>query len=309
MNKLTPIKDKTLTKADRPCIICAAKDAAGIYNFHHNDQDCVIYRCASCGHMYIDPVPLEDLNSRNMDTVEDAEFFNNKTLQKVYRALIINREIRLARKYIAAEAPRLLDIGCGTGWITSVWAENGFNVTGLESSPVRAKIARERHGLNIAEKHIETYEPEEKYDIVIMRHLLEHIEDPESVIKKVRTFIKPGGVLLVVIPNINAIGRYMFKENFEWVLPWHLHFYNPKNLARFLTKQQFDEIKVYQTPSPLWYPAAVAKAAGGRDTALGRFMLNKGRLIPLILVSPIIFIGWIFNLNDNMTLFFRKPEE
>lgn len=307
MGKLSKIHLST-GKTDKSCAVCATKNAEGVYRYDYGDSHSIIYRCRTCGHMYIYPVPLQDLESRSMDTVEDAHFFGNTTLQNLYKALIIDREIRTAKRLISAPKPRLLDIGCGTGWITSLWQKAGFAVTGLESSGVRANVARETHGLEIITKHIENYDPQEKFDIVIMRHLLEHIEKPNLVIPRVRTFLKPGGVLLIVIPNIDSIGRFVFRENFEWVLPWHLHFYNPRNLSRLLIRHHFEKIKIYQTPSPLWYPAAMARAAG-ENSFFGKIAREKGKILPLLMFSPLMLLGWALNLNDNMTLFFRKPAD
>lgn len=91
---------------------------------------------------------------------------------------------------------------------------------------------------------------------------MEHIEDPLKVLAKVKTLLKEDGLLLITLPNINSIGRFIFQENWEWVLPWHLHFYNPKTLNFLIEQAGFEKIKIYQMPSPLWYQESLQKLLG-----------------------------------------------
>jgi len=236
-----------------------------------------------------------------MDSIPDAELFGSKILKTIYEKIVIGREIKAVRKFTSVPNPHVLDIGCGTGWTTAIWQENGFTVTGLEPSQSRSDIARKTYGISVVHDHIEHFKPAEKFDVIIMRHLLEHIEDPVSTLTVVRSFLKPNGILLIVIPNINCIGRYIFKENWEWVLPWHLHFYTPTTLRRLLEKTGYQKLKIYQMPSPLWYPHTLNKALFG-DKSRSRFP----QWLSLSLCIPLIALGMLLNLNDNMTLVFQN---
>ncbi len=137
-----------------------------------------------------------------------------------------------------------------------------------------------------------------------MRHLLEHIENPRAMLTKVSEFLKPQGILLIVIPNINCIGRFIFRENWEWVLPWHLHFYTPKTLSRLLIDCGYTKLQIYQTPSPLWYPHTLNKAIFGENSKW-----KFPNWLAFSLSLPIVLLGAILNLNDNMTLIFRNDKK
>jgi len=255
--------------------------------------------------MFIHPIPLPSLESRNMDTESDAEFFGNNFLKILHRKLVISPEIRKVKKYLASNSATVLDIGCGTGWTTSIWKENGFQPVGLESSQARAEIAQKRYGIPTELQHIENYQPSEKFDVAIMRHLLEHIEHPARVLEKVRGFLKDDGLIVVVIPNINSIGRFIFEEKWEWVLPWHLHFYTPKTLSALLEKCGYEKICVYQTPSPLWYPNCLRYALG-ENSRLGKLYARIPLILQILPFVPILLCGMLLNLNDNMTLIFKR---
>lgn len=301
MESLTKSQNRTVRRG-KICVVCGWQEIKSLYTCLYCGKSSDIVQCVNCGHLFMDPVPLVELNARTMDGVADSEFFGNRRLQWLHEHLVFDREIREVRKFLPLDNPRLLDIGCGTGWATSIWQKNGFAVTGMEPSFERAQRAGELYRIPVVHSHIENFSTTELYDIVVLRHLLEHIEHPGQMLQKVRLCLKPGGLLLIIIPNINSIGRHLFRENWEWILPWHLHFYTPRTLSALLEKERYQKLRIYQIPSPLWYPLALKRA----------FFRNKQTKFPnsfLILLSlPIIFFGFILNLNDNMTLIFRKSD-
>ena len=111
-----------------------------------------------------------------------------------------------------------------------------------------------KYGLEVFTVHIEDFQPKQEFDVITMRHILEHIENSLTVLDKLRSILSDYGVLLVTLPNINFIGRYVFQELWEWILPWHLHFYQPQTILRLLERSGFESLRIYQTPSPFWYP-------------------------------------------------------
>lgn len=67
---------------------------------------------------------------------------------------------------------------------------------------------------NLVKHHalFEEFEPADKYDTIVMGHVLEHIKDPVEVCKRIRTWLKKDGVLLVSVPNALSIHRLAAKE-------------------------------------------------------------------------------------------------
>jgi protoporphyrinogen oxidase/SAM-dependent methyltransferase len=177
--------------------------------------------------MFASPIPLPEADERQMASVDDAELFNNSLLKGLHEKLIIEREIRHAHQLLGTERFTVLDVGCGTGWTSSVWARHGAEVTGLEPSASRARIARERHGFTVIESFVEGLATDLLFDVVIIRHVLEHLEHPLQVITSLRAHLKENGLLLVIVPNIYCIGTLLFREHWTWVLPYHCHFFTP----------------------------------------------------------------------------------
>lgn len=241
-----------------------------------------------------------------MDGLENAELFNSKVLKTVYVNYFIRKEIRALRRAKGKGTLRLLDIGCGTGWTTRVYADRGFEVMGLEPSRVRADYARQNYGIDVTCDYIENAEFDRGFDVVVLRHIIEHFADPCAILKKIRGFLKEDGVVLVVVPNINCLGRYLFETNWAWVLPWHCNFFTPLSTRRFLTGQGFEVVNFYQTPSPLYYPGALMRTFPNRWV---KWLMGRNRIFPMALCTPMAIGGKWLRLGDNINVVARLGEK
>lgn len=103
---------------------------------------------------------------------------------------------------------RVLEMGYGTGCITTELLKAGMLVEVVEGSPVLADVARRRHpGLVVHTDLFETFDPEEPYDAVLALHVLEHVDDPVGLAGHIRGWLRPGGVLTAVTPNRESLHR------------------------------------------------------------------------------------------------------
>jgi 2-polyprenyl-3-methyl-5-hydroxy-6-metoxy-1,4-benzoquinol methylase len=285
------------------CPGCARPVTEVRYSYLDDGRQSFIYGCPHCGLMFARPVLIPELSGRQMDSVEDAELFNSALLRALHEHLNINREILAVTKVAGRSDFSLLDIGCGTGWTTNVWQRAGVEVTGLEPSQVRGDLARTKYGFRVIRCYIEELENSEMFDVVTMRHVLEHFEDPFAVLGKVAPHLRDAGLLVIVVPNINCIGRYLFESKWSWVLPWHCSFFSPASLTTLLDRAGFDVVKRYQTPSPLWYPEAFSRRFP-RLTAISR-MFNRFVAISLVVFAPVIALGYLTGFSDNITMIAR----
>ena len=100
---------------------------------------------------------------------------------------------------------RLLDIGCGNGHLLLEARDDGWKVEGLELSQAYAEAIRERLDIAVTVADLFDFDvPEEKYNLVVMRHVLEHIPDSIAALRKIRSLLKPGGGAVLEFPNIEA---------------------------------------------------------------------------------------------------------
>lgn len=240
-----------------------------------------------------------------MDGVDNAEMFNSKLMKWLYIKLFILQEIAKVKKILTCRKNcRLLDIGCGTGWTTKIYQDHGFAVTGLEPSKIRAGIARERYGLDIRNDYLENLsEDAGRYDVIILRHIIEHFAEPDIIMRKVRSLLCDNGVVVIIVPNINCLGRYLFGTKWTWVLPWHCNFFTPKSSSVFMERLGFKVLSQYQTPSPLYFPDSLLRTIG--NTALTKFAARHAVAVKL-LSAPVAVIGAMLGMGDNLNLFLCK---
>lgn len=280
------------------CPCCGLTIASVNYRYRYADGEAFVYRCDRCGFEFLRPLVLTEFTERRMESVEDAEMFHSSFLKSLHECFIIRPEIQKVRSLLGKSDFSMLDVGCVTGRISRIWADSGARVTGLEPSEARAAIAKE-HGLRVLPSYVEELDTDERYDLIAIRHGVEHLEDPATILRNLAARLNPGGLLLVVVPNINCIGRKVFDTDWTWVLPWHCNFFSPKSVHTFIENCGYTIAKLFQTPSPLWYPKSFFR----RFLRLGRF-IGSG-LVPMLLFAPLIEIGYIIGHSDNITVLAR----
>ncbi len=169
---------------------------------------------------------------------------------------------------------KLLEIGCGHGWLLKLMKDWGWEVKGVEWNPVSAKHGREKFGVEILEGQLEDQNfPDNSFDVIVMRHVLEHVPDPVRVLKECNRLLKPRGVLALAMPNGRSLGSHWFGRYWRGLTtPWHLHLFNPKSLKILLEKSGYLNVKIRTLSFPArWiYPASKKIRSGNfkRDEEL-----------------------------------------
>lgn len=107
-----------------------------------------------------------------------------------------------------AHGPAVLDLPCGDGLLTRLFSEHFERVVGVDASSTHLAQARQRlPEVEFHEALIEDLELDEKFDSVFMLNILEHVADPILVLRKAASLLQDDGVLIVHVPNANAINR------------------------------------------------------------------------------------------------------
>lgn len=114
---------------------------------------------------------------------------------------------------------KILDVGCGSGILVRTLNSFGFkNVTGIDP---HSSATIEKHGFRLIKGSLEDLV--EQYDLVMFNHSFEHLEDVSLAVKKLETLIKPGGLLIIRIPNVESYSFRKYKENWHGIhAPFHL---------------------------------------------------------------------------------------
>ena len=128
----------------------------------------------------------------------------------------------------------VLDLGCGGGLVSEPLARLGANVTGIDFVENNIKVAKlhsKKKNLNIKyiSKDIENLDIKKKFDLIIMFEILEHLDDWEKFLKKIKINLKKNGKIIISTINRNIISKYIaiyFAENILRWIPKGTHNYN-----------------------------------------------------------------------------------
>lgn len=100
-----------------------------------------------------------------------------------------------------------------------------------------AEVGRKSYGLNIIEGDFLNLPKTGKYDVIIMRMVLEHMRSPSAVFRHLNEIIKPGGIIYITIPNFKGMEMKIFKKYcYALQVPCHLYHYTLDSLKKYLRR-------------------------------------------------------------------------
>lgn len=152
---------------------------------------------------------------------------------------IFTKRFNIIKKILGAKKGKVLDIGCSTGVFLDLFKERGWETWGVEPSN-SAESAR-RKGHNILKIYFEEADfPLGYFDLVIMNHTLEHMENPLTVLEKINKISKKGGMLFVDVPNAGGVSAKVLGKYWPYRLPKeHKHQFTRDSLTKILNRAGF----------------------------------------------------------------------
>ena len=168
-----------------------------------------IMRCPLCALTFVDPLPPTEVISsyyNGMYSHLAVEFDEQKmkwARQSAKGYLQVLRDIGCV-----TSAKTLLDFGGGLGYYSKAFSEAGFLVTFVEQDPVSANFAREVLKISdIMEQSSEYYfeNSNTKYDVVFLRHVVEHSTNPNTLISNINNCLTENGILIIETDNNSGI--------------------------------------------------------------------------------------------------------
>ena len=192
-----------------------------------------LLQCRRCDFAMTDPVPM------SLDRYYPPRYRRfNAVAAFVLRRLYLRRVdgwlARIPKSGVA------LELGSGTGWMLRALRERGWLAVGSERTVTVAVAAREGAGVPMFVGDLDAIRDAPVLDLVIMFHVLEHLADPVAALHALARRVKPGGTLILGIPNIaswqaRAVGsRWMHLD-----APRHLCHFSPDAIERALHASGF----------------------------------------------------------------------
>jgi SAM-dependent methyltransferase len=135
----------------------------------------------------------------------------------------------------------VVDMACGEGYGCEVLAKRARQVTGVDANPEAYEHARLRYsrpGIRFVRDLVERYE--QPCDAVVFLQTIEHVPEPEAVLRHLRSLLRPGGRAYVSTPNLLTLAPPGAERSDN---PWHLREYRPDEF-RALCRTAFDEVVI-----------------------------------------------------------------
>lgn len=152
---------------------------------------------------------------------------------------------------------RLLDIGCGNGSFLSRAQQLGFTCEGIETCEPLAQAVHTKLHCPIHSQLLSQCEfPAQTFDVVTMYDLIEHLQDPCDDVRRVHSWLKPGGILFLLTPNDDAllrrVARLAFRSSFQSLrrpiqtlyYPHHLSYFTANSLKVLAEAIHFEVVRM-----------------------------------------------------------------
>jgi len=128
---------------------------------------------------------------------------------------------------------RILDVGCGGGELLAEFKKAGWDTLGLEPFCEESPLAK---GLGVEIIKVSFEEAKlapAQFDIVIMTHVLEHLHEPLTALRKAADVLVPGGMIYVEVPNLDSLSFRVFRSRWAQVdAPRHLSHFTLRTMVK-----------------------------------------------------------------------------
>jgi SAM-dependent methyltransferase len=162
---------------------------------------------------------------------------------------------------------RVLDVGAGRGDLGVVLAAYGWEVTGLEPSPEACEEGR-RRGVHMVQGALGSVDADDLgsgYDAVVFRHALEHVVEPKQDLGRARGLLRPGGLLLIAVPNFGSWQSRRFGSAwFHLDLPRHRAHFTAAGLEQLLHDSGFEQAELMTATTSDGLPVSLEYRFFGR---------------------------------------------
>jgi 2-polyprenyl-3-methyl-5-hydroxy-6-metoxy-1,4-benzoquinol methylase len=239
-------------KAMMSCSNCKSQSARnlGLIEGYKKGSFFDIFSCTNCGVNYASPLKIDNYiyNSiyKNVERVpgysryyklsesilteKDPLDFISKS-EDCYYAVIeyLKKDIKNNKKV------KIIEIGCGQGYLTYALKSAGFNITGIDISQEAIILAKKKYGGNYYCGNLESFikKTKGKPGYIICTELIEHLENPIHFVKNMLSLVSKGGKLIVTTPNKIDRNKSIWDTDLP---PVHLWWFTRKSMVKMAEK-------------------------------------------------------------------------
>jgi ubiquinone/menaquinone biosynthesis C-methylase UbiE len=269
--------------------------------------DFSVYLCKNCSNGFSFPFMT---NTALKEYYPDDYncFSNHKGFVGWIQRIKSGNDVSIIVKLLRNTGKELFEIGSGSGFFLSLLAEKGLKISGLEPSLSGAKYAKENFSIDLSNCFFEDFVSENKYDMVIAFHVLEHFNCPVSALIKIKYMIKEQGYLYLKVPRLDSWPAKVYGKFWHgYDLPRHRFHFTKKGLIELLNNHGFEILHFKSDYDPL---ATIRFAAcnsfeGKKNKILFRIFNRLPPIVKLFVASVVEVVMRPF-ISGRMSIIARK---
>jgi SAM-dependent methyltransferase len=214
------------------CPVCAAPSTEFCIK-HAHGRDWPIRRCHSCGHGFVFPRPaLADVIAANAGEATAGEMVLPDPASTLRRRDV--HDFTRATDRLARLRGRALDVGAGDGSYSIGLRSIGFTPHMIDLDPRGADVCPRIPGSTFSTDTFEALSDRGPYELILMSQVLEHALDPLDWLRRSHELLRPGGLLVIALPNFGGIYRLLGTRDPYLIPPVHVNFFSPDSMRRAL---------------------------------------------------------------------------
>ena len=294
-----------------------------------------IVRCDACEAVFTWPIPALD----ELDRYYPQSYYRKSSgrrfpaiVEFLQRRTYASRA-RAVERALGGRKGRVIDVGCGPGWLLREFDARGWEAMGTELSSTAASFARDELKLNVESHELRDLKfPDRHFDAVTLWHVLEHMPEPSALLREISRVLKPGGVLLVGVPNWGSLGSRLSRSKwFQLDVPRHVNHFTAGRLKRELAAVGLEvRRQIFLAPEFDFFSfvQSILNRIGLRHNLLYNLLRGRGAkvmredrvgwwqipvtlalAVPLGLLSlPATLLAALIRQGGSMTFYARKAE-
>lgn len=219
------------------CIICGNSDFEIIYKKKWESSN--FNKCRRCKLIFQNP--QEDIyktKSRYDQSYFDYERNNEYAFFNLIKKTLDDYDVF---SYLD-KGSKVLEIGSATGLFLQYMNQLGYVSKGIEVCKESCEYGKKNYNVDIFNGILDDFSTDIKYDFIHFSHLIEHLNDPVSFLKRVNDLLTDNGIVLITTPNSGGLFSKFFNNDWRCIVDDHLFLFNIDNFNMLLNDTGFDVI-------------------------------------------------------------------